>query len=132
MIKKYRIPIILIAILFIGILSFLIYETSSRESSMIKTTIEWSRLAAFPDSKVNFHIEPIGSIFTREYISRFYLTKTELEKWIKDSPGLQDAKISVIDDTTKKYQIKPGGGAAYAYVTINFNTGLIIIDACWS
>lgn len=102
------------------------------KSSMIKTTLEWGRLAPIPKSKTEFNIYTEGSPFTRSFHSSFYLPKVDLDKWIKASPGLVNAEIQIINDSKRKYIVKPGGGAQYAETVIDFKKCYIEIYVYWS
>lgn len=102
------------------------------KSSMIKTTLEWGRLAPFPESKTDFNIHTEGNSFTRAFRTSFYLPRTELDKWIKASPGLGDAKIEAISKDKHKYLIKPGGEAQYAEVIIDSRECFVQIYVYWS
>jgi len=125
----------------IAITAFFIYFTHSNEidnrspsaqADMLKTTLEWGRLAPIPDSKTEFNIYTDGGSFTRAFHSSFYLPQTDLKKWIADSPGLADAEIQVINDTNKNYIIKAGGGAQHAEAAIDFSSGFVKIYVYWS
>lgn len=99
---------------------------------MLKTTLVWGRLAPIPKSRTKFNIYTEGSAFTRSFRSSFYLPKTDLEKWVKASPGLTNAEIQNINDSKQKYIIKPDGGAQYAEVIIDFKKYFIEIYVSWS
>ena len=99
---------------------------------MVKCTLEWGRLSEFPASKTNFIIKTEGSPFTRTFRSSFYLEKGDLDKWIMESPGLQDAEIILLGEDKKRYIIKPGGNAGFAEVTIDFRTNYVETYVYWS
>lgn len=100
--------------------------------SMIECTLVWGRLSNFPDSKSEFDIYTEGNSFTRSFRCSFYLPKSDLDEWIKRSPGLQDAEIQTIDSSKGKYIIKPGGGASYAEVVIDSKNCFVEIYVSWS
>ncbi|MFW6022413.1 MAG: hypothetical protein ACOCQW_02715 [Halanaerobiaceae bacterium] len=102
------------------------------KSSMINTTLEWGRFAEFPESKYDFDIYTTGTMFTRGYRCSFYLPEKDLYKWIKESPGLQEASIHIINESKKRYNIEPGGGALHAEAIIDFNEYFIEIYTYWS
>jgi hypothetical protein len=138
---KYIIIIIcsastIIALLIAGIFFFhtnsLDNNNSSNKEEMLKTTLEWGRLAPLPDSRSDFNIQTEGNAFTRSFRSSFYLSKEDLDSWIKKSPGLQDAQIEIVNTTTKKYIINPGGGAEYAEAVIDFDKCNVQIYTYWS
>lgn len=100
--------------------------------SMIKTTLEWGRLAPIPGSKSDFRISTEGGPFTRAFRSSFRLPKADLDKWIQASPGFSDAEKVEGNGSGDKYVIKPGGGAQYAEVTIDRGNGFVEIYVYWS
>lgn len=100
------------------------------KEQMTEITSEWARIAPIPDSKTEYNIYTEGSSFTRSFKSNFYLPKADLEKWIKQSTGLCDAEIETMENT-KKYTIKPGGGAQYAEVVIDFKKCYVEIYVYW-
>lgn len=101
------------------------------KEQMAEITSEWARIAPIPDSKTKYNIYTEGNSFTRSFKSSFYLPKADLEQWIKQSPGLCDAEIETMENT-KKYTIKPGGGAQYAEVVIDFKKCYVEIYVYWS
>lgn len=102
------------------------------QEEMVKGTLEWGRFAPIPESKREFQISTEGSDFTRSFRASFYLPKEDLASWIEASPGLHDADIETLYDSTKKYIVEPGGGAAYAEAIIDFDTGHVETYVCWS
>ncbi|HEX9060197.1 MAG TPA: hypothetical protein VF941_08445 [Clostridia bacterium] len=120
---------------------FIVFSSSSnstdntspeKKSEMLKLTLKWGRLSPIPESKSKFNIETEGGSFTRSFRSSFYLRKTDIDKWVKSSPGLADAEVQNIDSTKKKYIIKPGAGANYAEAVIDREKGFIEIYVSWS
>ncbi|NJD01180.1 MAG: hypothetical protein FIA99_00960 [Ruminiclostridium sp.] len=139
--KVLVIAAIIICVVIIIITLFTIYLLNSNaidninpiaKSFMLKTTLEWGRLAPIPKSRTEFNIKTEGGPFTRSFRSSFYLPKTDLEKWIAASPGLADAEIENINDSKQKYIIKPGGGAQYGEAVIDFEKSFIEIYVYWS
>ncbi len=136
---KSRKPIIIVILIILLCLSASCMASSNTRDNknpiakkqMTEITSEWARLAPIPDLKTEYNIYTEGNSFTRSFKSSFYLPKADLEKWIKQSTGLCDAEIEVIDNT-KKYTIKPGGGAQYAEVVIDFKKCYVEIYVCWS
>jgi hypothetical protein len=102
------------------------------KNSMLKTTLEWGRLAPIPKSRKEFDIYTEGGSFSRSFHSSFYLPETDLEKWIATSPGLVDAEIQIINDSKRKYLIKPGGGAQYAEAVVDSKKCFVEIYVSWS
>ncbi len=136
---KLKKPIIIvILIMLLCVSASCIASSNTRDNNnpiakeqMTEITSEWARLAQIPDSKTEYNIYTEGNSFTRSFKSSFYLPKADLEKWIKQSPGLCDAEIETTANT-KKYKIKPGGGAQYAEVVIDFKKCYVEIYVCWS
>lgn len=102
------------------------------KKSMVECTIEWGRLADFPDSKSDFIINTEGSSFTRSFRCSFYIPKNDLDEWIRKSPGLKDAEIQTLEPTKQKYIIRPGGGAGYAEAIIDSEKCFVQIYVSWS
>ena len=107
-------------------------NTPAKQAEMIKITTEWCRLAPFPKETKNFTIYTEGSPMTRTFKGSFSSSNDVLERWIKESPGLMDAKIEKISKNKKKYIILPGGGAAYAEVVIDHETKKVTSETYWS
>ena len=144
---KKRILIIIVGSIFIvsiGVLSFgfLVfrfftsnyYENTSPEkkAEMLEITLEWGRLAPIPDCKSEFDINTEGGSFSRSFRTSFILPQEDLEKWIHNSSGLLDAEIKDISTSTKRYIIKPGGGAGYAEAVIDFMNNSVKLYVSWS
>lgn len=134
--KKSIITIIILIILCLSVSCMASSNTRDNKNpiakeQMAEITSEWARIAPIPDSKTQYNIYTEGNSFTRSFKSNFYLPKADLEQWIKHSPGLCDAKIETTGNT-KKYTIKPGGGAQYAEVVINFDKYYVEIYVYWS
>jgi hypothetical protein len=106
-------------------------QNDQKKEEMLDLTLEWGRLAPLPDSAEQFEISTEGSSFTRSFRSSFYADKNDLDGWVKSSPGLQDAQIETTGNT-KEYIIDPGGGAAYAEATIDFEKCFVEIYVYWS
>ncbi|MBI5725008.1 MAG: hypothetical protein HZA50_13690 [Planctomycetes bacterium] len=128
-----------VAVILIGIFLYLLLTQNDRmnrdpaaKTEMIETTLEWARLAPFPQKAANFNIYTEGSAFTRTFKGSFTATEEIIKTWVEQSPGLQDAKIESISVKKKKYIISPGGGANYAEVIIDYETGKVEFKAYWS
>jgi hypothetical protein len=96
------------------------------KESAIETTLEWARLATLPVSKSQVDVEVTGSIFTRGFRVAFSAAPDPLESWLSASEGIADAEIYREGDFTR-YKISPGGGAMFAEVRVNRNTGDVYI-----
>jgi hypothetical protein len=107
-------------------------QNPQKQEEMLSITLEWGRLAPLPDSKNQFHIQTEGGAFTRSFRSSFYLSKEDLDGWVQASPGLQDAEIETVNNSTKKYIIKTAGGASYGEAVIDFDKCYVEIYVYWS
>ncbi len=140
--RKY-LTTIAIALVVLGTLLYVGIKAGSNylnrrvdEESAIETTLEWGKLAAFPESARNLKVTSEGSMFTRAFRITFRAPMEDIEDWIESSPGLRGTEPEIIGKSTKKYLIKPGGGAEYAEVVIetrgNGTTGLVKVHTYWS
>jgi hypothetical protein len=126
-------------IILMGIFVFLLTTQNDRanrnpakKAEMKQITVEWARLAPFPEEADNFNIHTEGSAFTRTFKGSFTASEEIIKSWVQQSPGLQDAKIEEMSETKKRYIISPGGGANYAEVVIDYETGKIEFSVSWS
>ena len=107
----------------------------AKKEDMLAACLEWGRLAPLPKTKKEFDIKTEGNMFTRTFRFSFIDSKVNIEKWINDSPGPSEAEIEVIDENTRIYKIKPGGGANTAKLTviiIDENIREVKFYTCWS
>lgn len=114
---------------------YLLSESSPlNRASALKVTKEWGRLADFPAHSRIAKLDVQGSMFTRGFVVIFEAPAAEVEQWIKDSPGLSDAKTTttVQEDGSTLYQVTPGGGAQFAEVLISASKKLVRIHVFWS
>lgn len=117
----------LAATLALGIAGYQWYQNHS----MVAVTLEWARLAPFPDGATEFTITTSGGMFSREFHVVFVAPPEEIAAWLKASPGIQDAEIEEQDNSVL-YKIKPGGGAQRAEVEHNPHTNRITVHVVWS
>jgi hypothetical protein len=104
-------------------------EAERRNDEALKTALEWARLPPLPPSAAELEIETEGSAFTRAFRVSFRAPEAEIEAWAAESPGLQESLPEVNDEGTQSYVIAPGGGAAYAEVTITpLEDGLALVE----
>jgi hypothetical protein len=68
---------------------------------------DWCRLAEFPTKRENEQIEQTGGMFTRGFDMWFSLDPEALSQWVKDSPGLQDAKKVSSGSGATQYKVRP-------------------------
>src|SRR5262245_7230240 len=83
-------------------------------ASAIATTQQWARLAAFPVNSSVLDVRVKGSMFTREFEVSFSASSEVIARWIEQSPGLREARISTNADGSKHFLIRPGARAAFA------------------
>lgn len=93
--------------------------------------LEWGRLAPFPANATNVSIEAEGNSFTRSFYASFVAPKQDIQTWIKNSPGINEATPQELSENKIKYTISPGGGANLAEVTIDFTMNKVNIYVSW-
>lgn len=72
-----------------------------------------------------------GSMFTREFVIEFAAPKDDIAAWLNASPGTADALLQV-DTPSQVISIKPGGGAMFAEVQVDWSSGRVRIRTFWS
>jgi len=100
--------------------------------SAIECTLEWARLAPFPDSAEDFTITTGGSPFTRTFVVTFTAPIADIEKWLQDSPGTRDEARELQSPEQHHFEISPGGGAGFAEMNVEFKTGRVYVRTYWS
>ncbi len=98
----------------------------------LKITREWARLAPYPEGVRRFNVRVTGSMFTRQFKVDFELPRPEIDAWLAACPGIQDAKVDQRGRGLKHYEIKPGGGAQHAEMTVNEEKCTVSINVYWS
>jgi hypothetical protein len=91
----------------------------------------WARLDAFPASATKMTVDVTGTMFTRTFVVDFDAPLKDIDAWLATSPGT----VGVLPQktgATRHYTITPGGGAAFAELTIDESTGHVHIRAEWS
>jgi hypothetical protein len=130
--------VLVVAVAWIAFLGFMVYVTNpesgtpSDKRSAIECTLEWGRLAPFPPSARQLSITIHGSMFTREFRTSFTASPAEIERWLKESPGIQESSPTVPSQGVRKFQIRPGGRAQRAEVSIDDAKHQVLIDVSWS
>lgn len=107
-------------------------QYSESNSSMIKTALTWSRMAQIPKEAKNVNVKEDGSPFTRSYRITFNLKENNIKIWLHKSKGIIGAETIKINNNSFKYIIKPGAGAQYAEVVIDYETKFVCIYTWWS
>jgi len=100
--------------------------------SMIACTLEWGRLAPFPESAREFTIRAEGGMFTRAFRASFTADPEAIEKWLRDSPGTRDVSPEKLPPNRRRFKISPGGGAQGARVTVDDDAHAVAIYVYWS
>lgn len=93
--------------------------------------LEWGRLAPFPANATSVSIETEGNSFTRSFHASFVAPQQDIQAWIKDSPGINEATPQELSENKVKYIISPTGGANSVEVTIDFALDKIDIYVSW-
>jgi hypothetical protein len=120
---------VLVALAFASVL--VVFMIANRQSA-IDCTLEWGRLAPFPASAEQFSITTHGNMFTREFRASFIASPTEIERWLKESPGTRQAVPTTPFPNVRKFQIAPGGGAQFAEVSVDDAKHQVFIVVSWS
>lgn len=106
-------------------------QRRARESA-IATTLEWGRLAPFPESVQHFQITTEGSMFSRAFRVEFGATPDMIDRWIAGSPGMRDLEPDKSQPNIRRYHIVPGGGAQHAEVEIDDVAHTVKVYVYWS
>lgn len=101
---------------------------SADRKSAIRCVREWARVAPFPKNCTNFEISTTGSMFSRQFSCSFTAPKKSIINWLKRSPGMRNFR----DFSKSKYKIKPGGGAQFAEIAIDWTKNKVVINTYWS
>lgn len=126
------------AIAWFSLLGSMVYVTNPESGtpsdmrSAIECTLEWARLAPFPASAEQLSITSHGNMFTREFRTSFIAAPAEIERWLKESPGIQEISPTTPSPGVRKFQIRPGGGAQRAEVSIDDARHQVFIHVSWS
>ncbi len=106
-------------------------QDAAKQKEMMAIVLEWGRLSPFPASATKVSVETEGNSFTRSFRARFVAPKQDIQAWIKDSPGLNEAVPEELFGNKVKYIITPGGGANKAEVTIDYVLSQVEIYVSW-
>jgi hypothetical protein len=107
-------------------------QDRAKQKEMMAFVLEWGRLAPFPENAANVLIETEGSSFTRSFRASFVAPKQDIQAWVKESPGINEATPEELSDNKVRYSIVPGGGANKAEVTIDYTLNRVDIYVSWS
>lgn len=128
--KSKLIYLLFILILLIGGI-YLVWPTIER-NSMIECTLKWGRLAPFPKTAKNFNITTEGSAFTRTFIGSFSDTPETIQKWLKDSSGVQEGVQELRLGRVYRYTLKTGEGESYGEVRVSADGTAVEFKISWS
>jgi hypothetical protein len=106
-------------------------QNSAKQKETMSSVLAWGRLAPFPANAANVSIETEGNSFTRSFHASFVAPKQDIQVWINDSPGLNEAAPEELSSGKVWYRITPGGGANKAEVTINYILNSVEIYVSW-
>jgi len=106
-------------------------ERLAREQ--LEIPLEWARLAPYPASARDLKATTEGRMFSRAFRVSFQAPAAEIERWLKDSPGTREAMPAHHPKPgVRHFEIRPGGGAQHAEVTVEDATGTVRIFVYWS
>ena len=109
------------------------HESSWNRASAIRCTLEWARLAPFPQSAGKLTITTSGSAFTRSFHVSFTAPAEDIERWLQQSPGTRQAVPTTETPGVREFEIRPGGGGAIGgTVSIDDGEHRVSIDVSWS
>lgn len=110
---------------------FVAYRVWDRQQ-MVRATREWARLSPFPASAQHFSVQSEGSMFSRAFRVSFTAPVSDIDGWLRESPGTREITPERPSPTTRRFLISPGGGAQHAEVTVDNRTGLVRVYVYWS
>ena len=71
-------------------------------------------------------------MLTREFVIEFDAPMSEVEEWLEQSPGTRKVPAAPWIDGSYRYEINPGGGAAFAEVIVSPDKTHVLIRTYWS
>jgi hypothetical protein len=120
---------------FFGSLVFLALPTNDRDNAnpdkepeMIRCTLEWGRLAPFPETAKNFDIYTEGNSFTRTFRGSFTDAPENIQTWLRSSPGVMEGARK----EENQYILKTGEGSAYGEISISPDGSKVTFRVSWS
>lgn len=88
-------------------------------------------MSPLPASAQRIETVAKGTMFTREFEVSFQAEEADIQAWLNESAGTQTALVSASGDTSI-YKIRPGEGAQFARVYVDWATLTVLIQAHWS
>ena len=89
-------------------------------------------VAPLPDAARVVSVTKGGSISTPRVRVTFIAPAAEVADWLRRSPGPREAVITTPIPGVRHCQITPGGGAAFAEVTVDDTQQRVVIRGYWS
>jgi hypothetical protein len=102
------------------------------KQSAISATLKWGRLAPFPSTAEQFSITTEGNMFTRAFHASFTAPPSDIEQWLRESPGTREVSPTTPSPGIRRFQIVPGGGAQRAEVIVDDTENRVSVYVCWS
>jgi hypothetical protein len=112
--------------------SFLSPDSSRNRASALDCILAWGRLAPLPRSAQQLTVTTHGNAFTREFRTSFVAPPEDIEEWLQTSLGTCDAVVTQASPGVRHFQIKPGGGAEFAEVTVDDTQHRVSVRVYWS
>jgi hypothetical protein len=140
--KSVLLPVLGCAVLVLGVLGIAAYILVSNaiptrpeltSSETITQALKWGNLAPIPAGAKAITAETEGNAFTLGCRVSFTLDDHALATWIAASPGFRGVKPEKLSAKSRRYVLKPTGGAQYAEVTVTGSGPAVVeIYAYWS
>ena len=107
-------------------------KTASDYHDEIAVTKTWARVSAFPVDAKDLHVDIAGGMFSREFRVSWTAPTSEIEQWLKQSPGTSHATPVTLKIHQRHYAIAPGAGAQFAEVLVDDLENSVEIHVYWS
>jgi len=119
---------VFVALIYLNFFSNIVFPWQKKDA--IETSLNWGGLSNLPSSIGNIDVEQKGSMFTRQFIVKFYSDQKDIQNWITNSKRLK-SKVPKINNKTKVYEIYPGeNGALGGKVEIEGTK--VLINMSWN
>lgn len=130
--RKHASRIAIVLVVLLGIVAFTVRTCQLRDRhSGLETTLLWTGLSKYPVPTEQIEIEHRGSLFTREFNVHFQTSPDAVERWLSES----DCTATITHEVTgmlRTYKLKPAGGAQFAEVRFDTQTGDVWIRTYWN
>jgi len=101
-------------------------------ASALDATKAWARLADFPTTASDLHVETTGNMFTRGFRVSFRDTPTNIRAWLAASPGPATVSPTIDPMGWKVYTYPAGGGAVFSEVHVVPSGDEVRVRTYWS